>query len=99
MDDVGVETGLRAWTVPPSARVGGEEANTVMGLLSKRVDRDDIKAGDHIYAYRTVYTYSHHGKLNSLFLLHVTQIGECGLLFWVLFVSFSDLVLIHVIPL
>ncbi|KAJ8650200.1 hypothetical protein MRB53_003223 [Persea americana] len=32
-----------------------------MGLLSNRVKRDEIKAGDHIYTWRAVYTYSHHG--------------------------------------
>ncbi|MQM03004.1 hypothetical protein Taro_035779 [Colocasia esculenta] len=32
-----------------------------MGLLSNRVERAEIKAGDHIYTWRAVYTYSHHG--------------------------------------
>ncbi|KAJ6839137.1 uncharacterized protein M6B38_316690 [Iris pallida] len=32
-----------------------------MGLLSNRVERSQIKAGDHIYTWRAVYTYSHHG--------------------------------------
>ncbi|KAI3800596.1 hypothetical protein L1987_28688 [Smallanthus sonchifolius] len=32
-----------------------------MGLLSNRVDRSEIKAGDHIYTYRAVFAYSHHG--------------------------------------
>ncbi|XP_061372871.1 protein LEAD-SENSITIVE 1-like [Gastrolobium bilobum] len=32
-----------------------------MGLLSNRVERDEIKPGDHIYTYRAVFTYSHHG--------------------------------------
>ncbi|CAN0889525.1 Protein LEAD-SENSITIVE 1 [Linum grandiflorum] len=32
-----------------------------MGLLSHRVERSEIKAGDHIYTYRAVFTYSHHG--------------------------------------
>ncbi|KAJ7951341.1 NC domain-containing protein-related [Quillaja saponaria] len=32
-----------------------------MGLLTNRVDRSEIKPGDHIYTYRAVFTYSHHG--------------------------------------
>ncbi|XP_071697783.1 protein LEAD-SENSITIVE 1-like [Rutidosis leptorrhynchoides] len=32
-----------------------------MGLISNRVDRSEIKAGDHIYTYRAVFAYSHHG--------------------------------------
>ncbi|XP_030548009.1 protein LEAD-SENSITIVE 1-like [Rhodamnia argentea] len=32
-----------------------------MGLLSNRVDRSEIQPGDHIYTYRAVFTYSHHG--------------------------------------
>ncbi|GAA0174317.1 hypothetical protein Leryth_004202 [Lithospermum erythrorhizon] len=32
-----------------------------MGLLSNRVERDQIKPGDHIYTYRAVFAYSHHG--------------------------------------
>ncbi|XP_065022886.1 protein LEAD-SENSITIVE 1-like isoform X1 [Musa acuminata AAA Group] len=31
-----------------------------MGLLSNRVERTEIKAGDHIYSWRAAYTYSHH---------------------------------------
>ncbi|KAI7753426.1 hypothetical protein M8C21_022813 [Ambrosia artemisiifolia] len=32
-----------------------------MGYLSHRVDQDEVKAGDHIYTWRTAFTYSHHG--------------------------------------
>ncbi|KAI9093918.1 hypothetical protein K1719_026916 [Acacia pycnantha] len=32
-----------------------------MGLLSHRVERNEIKPGDHIYTYRAIFTYSHHG--------------------------------------
>ncbi|CAO2835436.1 unnamed protein product [Amaranthus hypochondriacus] len=32
-----------------------------MGLLSHKVERDEIKPGDHIYTWRAVFTYSHHG--------------------------------------
>ncbi|KAM0030194.1 putative LRAT domain-containing protein [Helianthus debilis subsp. tardiflorus] len=32
-----------------------------MGYLSHRVDRDELKPGDHIYTWRTAFTYAHHG--------------------------------------
>ncbi|PIN17352.1 hypothetical protein CDL12_09988 [Handroanthus impetiginosus] len=32
-----------------------------MGLLTNRVERSEIKPGDHIYTYRAVFAYSHHG--------------------------------------
>lgn len=32
-----------------------------MGLLTNRVGRSEIKPGDHIYTYRAVYAYTHHG--------------------------------------
>lgn len=32
-----------------------------MGLFSNRVERSEIKAGDHIYTWRVVYAYTHHG--------------------------------------
>ncbi|KAL2233769.1 uncharacterized protein LOC105173890 [Sesamum indicum] len=32
-----------------------------MGLLTNRVEWSAIKAGDHIYTYRAVFAYSHHG--------------------------------------
>ncbi|KAK8461204.1 hypothetical protein SEVIR_2G457550v4 [Setaria viridis] len=31
------------------------------GLLSNRVDREDLVAGDHIYSWRAAYLYAHHG--------------------------------------
>ncbi|GJN15532.1 hypothetical protein PR202_gb02453 [Eleusine coracana subsp. coracana] len=33
-----------------------------MGLLSHRVERSEIKPGDHIYTWRASYAYSHHGS-------------------------------------
>jgi len=36
-----------------------------MGLISNRVERSEIKAGDHIYTYRAVFAYSHHGMNNE----------------------------------
>lgn len=32
-----------------------------MGLLSNRVDREELQAGDHIYSWRKYYSYAHHG--------------------------------------
>ncbi|GLT56105.1 hypothetical protein SLA2020_291760 [Shorea laevis] len=32
-----------------------------MGLLTNKVERDEIRPGDHIYTYRVAFTYSHHG--------------------------------------
>ncbi|KAL5537912.1 hypothetical protein UlMin_021752 [Ulmus minor] len=32
-----------------------------MGLLTNKVERSQIKPGDHIYTYRAVFAYSHHG--------------------------------------
>uniref|UniRef100_M4F8J1 LRAT domain-containing protein n=1 Tax=Brassica campestris TaxID=3711 RepID=M4F8J1_BRACM len=32
-----------------------------MNLITNKVDRDELKPGDHIYTYRAVFAYSHHG--------------------------------------
>ncbi|KAK2969610.1 hypothetical protein RJ640_008904 [Escallonia rubra] len=32
-----------------------------MGIISNRVERSEIKPGDHIYTYRAIFAYSHHG--------------------------------------
>ncbi|KAG5539458.1 hypothetical protein RHGRI_019861 [Rhododendron griersonianum] len=32
-----------------------------MGLFSNRVERSDIAEGDHIYSWRTLFVYAHHG--------------------------------------
>ncbi|KAK7853693.1 protein LEAD-SENSITIVE 1 [Quercus suber] len=32
-----------------------------MGVLTNKIEREDLKPGDHIYSYRRAYTYSHHG--------------------------------------
>ncbi|CAI9261013.1 unnamed protein product [Lactuca saligna] len=39
-----------------------------MGFLSNKIERNEIKAGDHIYTYRVVFAYSHHG----------IYVGDCG---------------------
>ncbi|KAM5558352.1 protein LEAD-SENSITIVE 1 [Rosa sericea] len=32
-----------------------------MGVLSNKIDRDQLKPGDHIYTWRNAYLYAHHG--------------------------------------
>ncbi|KAG6404431.1 hypothetical protein SASPL_136679 [Salvia splendens] len=46
-----------------------------MGFLSQRVERSDLKAGDHIYSWRTpVFAYSHHGiYIGDDKVVHLTQ--------------------------
>jgi hypothetical protein len=37
-----------------------------MGLLSNRAERSEIRPGDHIYTWRAVYAYAHHGTYPPL---------------------------------
>jgi len=32
-----------------------------MGVLFNKVDRSDLRVGDHVYSWRSGYTYAHHG--------------------------------------
>uniref|UniRef100_A0A453KBS2 Uncharacterized protein n=1 Tax=Aegilops tauschii subsp. strangulata TaxID=200361 RepID=A0A453KBS2_AEGTS len=34
----------------------------MVGVLSNRVGREALAAGDHIYSWRTAYIYAHHGR-------------------------------------
>ncbi|PWZ10734.1 hypothetical protein Zm00014a_030452 [Zea mays] len=34
-----------------------------MGLLSNRIGRESLKAGDHIYSWRAAWVYAHHGEV------------------------------------
>ncbi|KAG0453941.1 hypothetical protein HPP92_025245 [Vanilla planifolia] len=56
---------LTSWGAQTSSATGrgrkGKRERRRMGLLSNRVERSEIKAGDHIYTWRAFYTYSHHG--------------------------------------
>ncbi|KAL3815148.1 hypothetical protein ACJIZ3_016416 [Penstemon smallii] len=48
-----------------------------MGLLTNRVERSEIKAGDHIYTYRAVFAYSHHGIfVGGSKVVHFTRVGR-----------------------
>uniref|UniRef100_A0A0D9XAH5 LRAT domain-containing protein n=1 Tax=Leersia perrieri TaxID=77586 RepID=A0A0D9XAH5_9ORYZ len=50
-----------------------------MGLLSNRVERSEIKPGDHIYTWRAAYTYSHHGiYVGGSKVVHFTRKKEAG---------------------
>lgn len=32
-----------------------------MGVFSNKIDKEELKPGDHIYSWRNVYIYAHHG--------------------------------------
>jgi len=57
------------WLQSPARREGRPRRDD-MGLLSHRVERSEIKPGDHIYTWRAGYTYSHHGT-HARFLLRL----------------------------
>lgn len=62
-----------------------------MGLLTNRVERNEIKAGDHIYTYRAVFAYSHHGILClSLFLVFCSFVFAYRLRVSLIFVKFCN---------
>ncbi|GLJ56030.1 hypothetical protein SUGI_1203030 [Cryptomeria japonica] len=45
-----------------------------MGLFSNKIGRDDLRSGDHVYSWRGVYTYSHHGiYVGSNKVVHFTR--------------------------
>ncbi|KAF8649987.1 hypothetical protein HU200_064148 [Digitaria exilis] len=44
------------------------------GVLSNRVDRKDLAAGDHIYSWRAAYLYAHHGiYVGDEMVIHFTR--------------------------
>ncbi|KAK9170306.1 hypothetical protein Syun_002446 [Stephania yunnanensis] len=48
-----------------------------MGLLSNRVGIESLKAGDHIYSWRTAYVYAHHGIfIGDNKVVHFTRRGQ-----------------------
>ncbi|VFQ59232.1 unnamed protein product [Cuscuta campestris] len=48
-----------------------------MGLLSNRIDKSSLKAGDHIYSWRTAYIYAHHGiYVGDNTVVHFTRHGQ-----------------------
>ncbi|GLT77617.1 hypothetical protein SLA2020_491850 [Shorea laevis] len=47
-----------------------------MGVLSNKISRDKLKPGDHIYTWRRVYLYAHHGiYVGEGKVIHFTQGG------------------------
>ncbi|TXG65498.1 hypothetical protein EZV62_006773 [Acer yangbiense] len=49
-----------------------------MGLLSNKIDRQELKPGDHIYCWRQVFIYAHHGiYVGDGKVIHFTQ-GPAG---------------------
>ncbi|CAN6564601.1 unnamed protein product [Malus baccata var. baccata] len=65
-----------------------------MGLFSNKVDKSQIKPGDHVYTYRALHTYSHHGicveadrvihytrtqvEKKKLWMFWITKCKNCG---------------------
>ncbi|GLJ56033.1 hypothetical protein SUGI_1203110 [Cryptomeria japonica] len=45
-----------------------------MGLFSNKISKEDVRPGDHIYSWRTAYTYAHHGiYIGDNKILHFTR--------------------------
>ncbi|KAK9111766.1 hypothetical protein Scep_019285 [Stephania cephalantha] len=45
-----------------------------MGLLSNKIQKEELKAGDHIYSWRSAYIYAHHGiYVGSEMVIHFTR--------------------------
>lgn len=48
-----------------------------MGVLSNKIERDQLKPGDHIYSWRLSYLYAHHGiYIGEGQVLHFTRGGH-----------------------
>ncbi|KAK3200251.1 hypothetical protein Dsin_023666 [Dipteronia sinensis] len=55
-----------------------QESEDIMGLLSNKIDRQELKPGDHIYCWRLAFTYAHHGiYVGDGKVIHFTQ-GPAG---------------------
>ncbi|KAI9100157.1 hypothetical protein K1719_024375 [Acacia pycnantha] len=47
-----------------------------MGVFSNRIDREELKPGDHIYSWREAYIYAHHGiYVGEGMVIHFTRGG------------------------
>ncbi|KAF3434448.1 hypothetical protein FNV43_RR25551 [Rhamnella rubrinervis] len=45
-----------------------------MGILSNKIEREKLRAGDHIYTWRSGYSYSHHGiYIGDEKVIHLTR--------------------------
>ncbi|KAI9100264.1 hypothetical protein K1719_024482 [Acacia pycnantha] len=48
-----------------------------MGVFSNRIDREELKPGDHIYSWRKAYIYAHHGiYVGEGMVIHFTRGGQ-----------------------
>lgn len=48
-----------------------------MGLFSNKIEREELKPGDHIYSWRNAYIYAHHGiYVGELKVIHFTRAGQ-----------------------
>ncbi|KAK4278132.1 hypothetical protein QN277_016021 [Acacia crassicarpa] len=48
-----------------------------MGLFSNRIDREELKPGDHIYSWREAHIYAHHGiYVGEGEVIHFTRGGQ-----------------------
>ncbi|KAK2640415.1 hypothetical protein Ddye_028210 [Dipteronia dyeriana] len=55
-----------------------QENEDIMGLLSNKIDRKELKPGDHIYCWRQAFIYAHHGiYVGSSLVIHFNQ-GPAG---------------------
>ncbi|KAK1582913.1 hypothetical protein Q3G72_019492 [Acer saccharum] len=55
-----------------------QESEDIMGLLSNKIDRQELKPGDHIYCWQQVFIYAHHGiYVGDRKVIHFTQ-GPAG---------------------
>lgn len=76
------EPGSRWWTVPE-----------MIGILSNKIQKDELKPGDHIYSWRNAYLYAHHGRFPHFFAFYIYRnvLFLCFTLaeisFWFLFAS------------
>ncbi|KAI9073138.1 hypothetical protein K1719_044915 [Acacia pycnantha] len=49
----------------------------IMGVFSNRIDREELKPGDHIYSWREAYIYAHHGiYVGEGMVIHFTRGGQ-----------------------
>lgn len=47
-----------------------------MGILSNKIERDEVKPGDHIYSWRNAYIYAHHGSFSSPPIFSLLQLAS-----------------------
>ncbi|KAF7831184.1 Lecithin retinol acyltransferase [Senna tora] len=48
-----------------------------MGVLSNKIEREELKPGDHIYSWRQGYIYAHHGiYVGEGMVIHFTRGGQ-----------------------